>query len=64
MTTDDDFGMALVGINREGNVTAALGLQYATKKEVREFYRDMADSGRTIERTTVEDARERLSRTL
>lgn len=57
--TDDDNGLA--GISDCGCVTAALSLSSApTKKELREFYQSMADTGREVRRLSNEEIRKRL----
>lgn len=56
----DQTNQALVGVNIRGEVTAVIALEHSTNKEIREFYISMADTDRTVERTTVEDARKRF----
>lgn len=60
MSEQNNKDMALIGVTYDGRVTAALALRHSTKKDVREFYRDMADTDREVQRTTVDDARTRL----
>lgn len=56
-TQDTQQQMALVGVRRCGCITAAMVEDYASKKDVRDFYRDMADTDREVRRMSVEETR-------
>jgi hypothetical protein len=53
---------SLIGVRSCGCATAWMSLEHATKREVREFYRDMADTGRDVRSVRLDDVRDQICR--
>jgi hypothetical protein len=52
---------SFAGVRECGCVTAALSAEWATQTDVREFYREMADSGREVRRMSTVELRQKLT---
>jgi hypothetical protein len=53
---------SLVGVRDCGCITAWMDIEHSTKKEVREFYAEMATTGREVRRVSLDDIRDRIGR--